>query len=569
MSPFFFRKFMKPFITVLFFLTSIILTVWILGMSSASQVDLIIHGGIVYTLNDGNGRAEAVAVRGDRIIDVGSDSSILSTYKARSFLNLDGRTMLPGLIDAHAHMTGLGLSMMMLDLTKAGSQTEVAELVAETVLRRARGDWIRGRGWDQNQWMVKNFPTHEILSRAAPSNPVYLVRVDGHAAWVNSSALSLAGIDSATPDPAGGRIIRDVNGNPTGVLIDTAMELVARHIPQPTTAELTEAVRRAVAACLSFGITTVHDMGVDLKTVEIYKNLIREEEFPFRIYAAIDGPGPTWEYFRRNGPIIDEGNPTLTVRAIKLYADGALGSRGAALLEPYSDDPANSGLEITTSDEIYTIALQALDNGFQVCTHAIGDKGVRNALNAYGRALNNRIVHDPRFRIEHAQVVAPSDIHQFASLGVIPSMQPIHCTSDMSWAEDRIGHERILGAYAWRSFIEMNLPVPGGSDFPVEPVNPMLGIFAAVTRQDASLKPDEGWYPAQRVSREEAVRMFTTWAAYGGFEENLKGTIERGKLADLVIFPKDIFTIEETALLSIRPDITIVGGKVVYQQNRL
>jgi predicted amidohydrolase YtcJ len=558
---------MKPFITVLFFSTSIILTVWILGMSSANQVDLIIHGGIVHTLAGGYERAEAVAVRGDRIIDVGTDSSILGTYKARAFLNLEGRTMLPGFIDAHAHMSGLGLSMMMLDLTKTGSQSEVAEMVAEAIQHRAGGDWIRGRGWDQNQWMVNNFPHHDILSRAAPSNPVYLVRVDGHAAWVNSSALSLAGIDSSTPDPVGGRILRDENGNPTGVLIDTAMDLVARHIPQPSTAELTEAIRLAIAECLSFGITTVHDMGVDLKTVEIYKDLIREKEFPFRIYAAIDGPGPTWEHFLKTGPLIGKSNPSLTIRAIKLYADGALGSRGAALLEPYSDDPTNSGLEITTTDEIYTLALQALDNGFQVCTHAIGDRGVRNALNAYERTINNSIDHDPRFRIEHAQVVAPSDIHQFASLGVLPSMQPIHCTSDMGWAEARIGKERIRGAYAWRSFIDMNLPIPGGSDFPVEPVNPMFGIFAAVTRQDASLKPDGGWYPEQRVSREEAVRMFTTWAAYSGFEENIKGTIGRGKLADLVIFPEDIFTIEETALLRIRPDITIVGGKVVYRQN--
>jgi predicted amidohydrolase YtcJ len=558
---------MKPIFIVSFFILSILLTIWVLGMSSTIQVDLIIHNGRIYTLNDVNDRAEAIAVRGDRIVDVGSGSFILSTYSAQTYIDLEGKTMLPGLIDGHAHMTGLGLSMMILDLTQAEDQAGIADMVAEAGQHREEEEWIRGRGWDQNLWPERSFPTHESISLAAPLHPVYLVRVDGHAAWVNRHALSLAGIDRSTPDPEGGRIIRDRNGNPTGVLIDTAMDLVARHIPQTSTEELTEALRLAIQTCLSYGITTVHDMGVDLRTIDVYKNLIRNDEFPFRVYAAIDGPGSTLEYFLDKGPLINEGRRTLTVRAIKLYADGALGSRGAALLEPYSDDPGNMGIEIATTEEIYSVAVQALDRGFQICTHAIGDRGVRNVLQAFGRAFMERPVLQPRFRVEHAQVVALNDIPLFASLGVIPSMQPIHCTSDMGWAEDRVGPDRIRGAYAWRSFIDMNLPVPGGSDFPVEPVNPMLGIFAAITRQDVSFRPDGGWYPEQRVTREEAIRMFTTWAAYAGFEEKIKGTIEPGKLADLVIFPDDIFTVEEAALQTLRPDVTIIGGKIVFKRN--
>jgi predicted amidohydrolase YtcJ len=556
---------MNPRIYISLFVLFIILTVGWLKMNPTYNADLIVYGGRIYLMNGNDSVAESMAIRGDRIMATGSAEEILESFTAQKRIDLDGRSVIPALTDAHAHMLGLGLSMQIIDLVGAESADEAAALVRSHTEEFEVGDWIQGRGWDQNLWPGRAFPDHTILDRAAPDNPVYLTRVDGHAAWVNRSALEIAGITAGTPDPAGGRIIREENGEPTGVLIDAAMSLVSEHIPEPTPAQVRDALRLAVKECLSYGITTVHDMGIDLETIDIYRSMIRNGEISFRLYGVIGGPGETWESYLRRGPEIGTNGEMLTVRAIKLYADGALGSRGAALLEPYSDDPGNSGLLLDDEDTIYEIAVAALEGGFQVCTHAIGDRGNRVVLNAYESALERVPVNDHRLRIEHVQVLHPDDFQRFSQLGVIPSMQPIHATSDMGWAEDRLGRERARGAYAWRTLIDGGSFIPGGSDFPVEPVNPMLGIFAAETRQDGQFRPEGGWFPEQRVARREALSMFTSWAAHAAFEENLKGSLETGKLADFVVYPVDIMNADAETLLSVRPDMTVLGGKIVYQ----
>jgi predicted amidohydrolase YtcJ len=390
--------------------------------------------------------------------------------------------------------------------------------------------------------------------------------VDGHAVWVNGTVLQLAKITRATPDPDGGKIVRDKAGNPTGVFVDNAVDMVEAVMPQPSEEERTEAFQRAVEECVKVGLTEVHDMGVDMEGIGIYKKLIARKRFPFRVYVAIGGVGEPWNQYLKRGPETNGYDGRLTVRALKLYADGALGSRGAALIEPYSDDPGNRGLTLTSSGQLKVAAMQALDKGFQVCIHAIGDRGNNIALNVYAEVLKSdpAKAKDVRFRIEHAQVVDVNDIPRFHQLGVLPSMQPAHCTSDMYWAEDRVGPKRVRGAYAWRSFINSGSIIPAGSDSPVESPDPLRGFYAAITRQDQEGFPAGGWYPEQRMTREEALKGFTTWAAYASFEENTKGAIEEGKVADFTILSDDIMKIEPKQILDTRVEMTIIGGEVVY-----
>lgn len=558
---------MNPRNIFILFVVMTIATIGYFIMIDDTAVDMIVHNGTIYTMNQENDIVEALAIGKGKIIAAGTNDEIMQLYESENVIDLQERTVIPGLTDAHAHMLGLGTSMMIINLVGTQSEEEIAELVREEVADIEPGEWIRGRGWDQNHWPEREFPDHSVLDRVAPDNPVYLTRVDGHAAWVNSKALEQAGVTRDTPDPDGGRIIHDTDGNPTGVLIDAAMGLVSNQIPDPTPSQKREALQLAINECLSYGITTVHDMGIDLETIDIYRDIIRSGDSVFRLYAAIDGPGDTWEHFLQRGPLTWQARNMLTVRSIKLYSDGALGSRGAALIEPYSDELENDGLLLKSEDEIFDITVQALENGFQVCTHAIGDRANRVVLNAYERALRRIPAHNHRLRIEHAQVVHPDDFMRFREYGIIPSMQPIHCTSDMFWALDRLGAERAEGAYAWRTFIEQGSIIAGGSDFPVEPVNPLLGIFAAETRQDENFEPEGGWYPGQRVTREEAFRMMTTWAAYASFEEGLKGTLEAGMLADFVIYPDDVMQVDVSELLHIRPDQTILGGTIVYDRN--
>ncbi|MCP2597893.1 amidohydrolase, partial [Candidatus Aminicenantes bacterium AC-335-L06] len=483
-------------------------------------------------------------------------------------IDLTGKTVVPGFIDAHIHFLGLGNTKRILNLVGTTSKEEIVKLVKNRILKEGEGKWILGRGWDQNDWPIKEFPTRWDLDSVSPKNPVVLRRIDGHALWVNSLVLKKAGITKQTPDPKGGKILRDPEtGKPTGVLIDEAMSLVKKIMPSPTYEEKKEMAILASKECSSLGLTTVHDAGVDLETIKIYKELINENKLTVRLYVMLGWPGDAIDEYFKKGPEIGYGNNFLTVRSIKMFSDGALGSRGAALFEPYNDDPTNTGLITFDPDEALEVMKKALKKGFQVCVHAIGDRANRLTLDLFEKAFKTvSQTKNHRFRIEHAQVLTEEDIPRFAKLNVIPSMQPTHATSDMYWAVDRLGSERAKYAYAWKSLINTGVRIAGGSDAPVENANPLWGIYAACTRQDHKGWPKGGWYPEQRVTRYEALKMFTIDAAYAGFEEKIKGSIEEGKLADIVILSKNLLSIPAKEILNTHVEMTIVGGKIVYQK---
>jgi predicted amidohydrolase YtcJ len=528
------------------------------AMAAFPQADLAVTGARIYTVNSANSITSAIAVKAGKILAVGEDVTPFLGPATRK-IDAHGATILPGLIDSHGHMRHLGDSLEILDLRATRSEQEIADLVRKAALGRKPGGWIRGRSWDQNNWPGRQFPTTASISAAAPHNPVYLTRVDGHAGWVNRKAIEIAGLTDDTPDPRGGRLLRDESGQPTGVLIDRAQELVTRKIPEPTPRQVREQLRRAAVECAMLGITTVHDAGVSAIELEQYRALILDKKLPVRVYAMIGGEGDLWSEYLRGGPEIGE---RLTVRSIKLYADGALGSRGAALKEAYSDDPDNTGLLMLHAKDIERIARDAVAHGFQVNTHAIGDRANRIVLDGYAAALGG--ANDHRFRIEHSQVVSLDDIPIFARHSIIASMQATHATSDMPWAEARLGPERIKGAYAWRRFLSLGVHLANGSDFPVEDPNPLWGYYAAVTRQDHNGNPAGGWFPDQRMTRDEALRSWTIEGAYAGFEEKIKGSLEPGKLADFVLLSDDITRIPPHEILKTHVVMTVVGGEVVY-----
>lgn len=527
-------------------------------LGATEPADMVIAGARIYTGQPGVAPVAALAVRDGRIVYAGPDASPYIGPKTRR-VDARGAAIIPGFIDSHGHVESLGDQLETLDLRNVRSVAAVAGLVRNAAAAAPKGTWIRGRAWDQTNWGGK-FPNADDLAQAAPENPVYLERVDGHAAWVNRKALELAGISAATPDPHGGKIHRDDSGYPTGILIDHAQGLVARKIPPPGFEVIRRRLLQAARECVRLGITSVHDAGVGEQTIAAYRDLIAKRELPIRVYAMIGGQGKLWDDCRKRGPEIGD---RLTVRSIKLMADGALGSRGAALLAPYSDDPGNAGLLMLSGDEIERIARQALAAGFQVNTHAIGDRANRTVLEAYAAALGGK--NDNRFRVEHAQVVAPEDFELFAKYNVIASMQATHATSDMRWAEQRLGPKRVKGAYAWRKFLSLGVPVPNGSDFPVEEPNPIDGFYAAVSRQDRAGNPPGGWMPDQRMTRAEALRSWTAAGAYAAFEEDRKGTLVPGMLADFVMLSADIMTIPLAEIPNTRVTMTVVGGEVVYQ----
>jgi len=523
----------------------------------AQTADLVITGARIYTANPARRTASAIAIQDGRILAVGQDVSPHTGPNTRR-IDARGAAVIPGLIDSHVHMEGLGDLLEVLDLRQVRSVAAVAELVRQEAARRPAGEWIRGRAWDQTNWGGQ-FPTARDLAAAAPLHPVYLTRVDGHAAWVNPKALDLAGVTAATQDPPGGKIIRDAAGAPTGVLIDRAMGLVGRRLPGASQEVTRKRLAAAARECARLGLTSVHDAGVGAQGLAAYRDLAARNELPVRVYVMIGGPGALWRDFLARGPEVGE---RITVRSIKLMADGALGSRGAALLEPYSDDPGNTGLLMLTREQIEQVGREAFQRGFQVNTHAIGDRANRVVLEGYGAVLGGR--NDRRWRIEHSQVIAPADFELFARYSVIAAMQATHATSDMRWAETRLGQERVKGAYAWRRFLSLGVPVPNGSDFPVEEPNPLLGFYAAITRQDRAGNPKDGWQPDQRMTREEALRSWTIAGAHAAFEEDKKGTLEPGKLADLVMLSADIMTIPPAQILKTRVKMTILGGEIVY-----
>jgi len=549
----------------------LLLTIALIAVPFASfcqapvDADLVVAGGPVHTMDASAPRAQAVAVRDGKIIYVGDEEGAKRFVGASTrWIDAAGGAILPGLVDAHGHLGNLGESLMILKLVGTRSRAEVVAMVRKAQENAQRDEWIRGRGWDQNDWDAQVFPSADDLA-GMNANPLYLKRVDGHAVWVNRRALEIAGITADTPDPPGGRIIRDTQGNPTGVLIDQAKDLVSVHIPSPTDRQLDERIRVAIRQCNSVGLTGVHEAGTSARMLASMRRIAREGGLTLRVYTMLDSDSTDlMDAALDAGPVVQAGG-YLTIRAFKVYADGALGSRGAALLAPYDDEPDNSGLMITEEDAMRAFAERAVASGFQMCVHAIGDRGNRVALDVY-EAVTREHPGDHRFRIEHAQIVSVEDLARFAEIGVIPAMQPTHCTSDMYWVETRVGSERATGAYAWRTLLDDGNVLAFGSDFPVEHTDPLWGIYAAVTRQDHEGWPDGGWYPAQRITVEEAVRAFTYGAAYAAFEENERGTITVGKAADLTVLDRDIFGVDPPEILNTRAAYTIVGGAVVYER---
>ena len=535
--------------------------------TNSMHADLVIMGGKVATVDNDFSISEAVAVQDDKIIFVGTNNDAKRYIGGNTkVIELHGELVLPGLIDSHGHLTGFGKSLENIDLVGTQSYQEVLDLVKEKVKTAKPGEWIRGRGWDQNDWEVKEFPTHQALSKISPKNPVVLSRVDGHALLVNQKTMEIAGIGKFTSDPEGGKLLRNLNGFPTGIFIDNAEILITDYIPKYSTERIRGIIKNAANRCIELGLTGVGDAGIPISRIDDYKFLIDDNELPLRINAMLsDTVTSNLSGFFQKYKIDSYGNNFLRVKSIKLYADGALGSRGAALLEPYSDDPENSGLIVTDKSHLLDVCKTALESDFQVCTHAIGDKAIRIMLDVYEQVLRDNPKTDHRFRIEHSQIVNSADISRYAELGVIPAMQPQHTVSDMPWTEDRVGSERVKGAYAFRSFLDEGVVIPCGSDFPVEPPNPLIGIHNAITRQDENGNPDGGWYPEQRMTIEEAIKGYTTWAAYAAFQEDILGSIEVGKLADFTILDHDILTIDPSEILNTKPIYTIVGGKVRYQ----
>jgi predicted amidohydrolase YtcJ len=534
---------------------------------SAAPADLIVTARHIYTVNPDRPAVRALAIKDGRIAFAGSAREAMTMRGPRThLLELGNRTVIPGIVDAHVHLLGLGMSLRTLDLRGTTSYEEIIRRVADRAKEVRPGEWIRGRAWNQNDWPDTRFPTHDALSRAVPNNPVILTRVDGHAILVNARALELAGVTAATPDPDGGRIIRNPDGSPSGVLVDHAEGLVERVVPPPSTDEVRSATLAAIAEANRWGITGIHDAGVDAGTIDIYEALARSGRFGLRDYVMVTGDSANLARYFSRGPQQALYDGRIWIRAIKLYADGALGSRGAALLEDYSDEPGNRGLLRTDSATLVRLSIAALRHGFQVCVHAIGDRANRMVLDAYQAALDSVPTADHRFRIEHAQILHRQDLPRFAELGVIPSMQASHQTSDMYWATNRLGWSRVQGAYAWRSLLNTGVVIPNGTDTPVEPINPLIGFHAAVTRQDANGWPAGGWFPAERLTREEALQAMTIWPAYASFMEALSGSLTPGKYADLTVLDQDILTAAPDRILETNVVLTIVGGQTVYER---
>ena len=532
-----------------------------------AAADLIVTNARIYTVDDARPRAAALAVRDGRVQFVGPESEALAMRgPSTRMLDARGNTLVPGIVDAHAHLLGLGFSLTNVDLADTRSYDEVIRRVVDRVQRTAPGRWIQGRGWDQNKWGDTRFPTHDALSLATRANPVALERIDGHAILANAAAMKTAGVTAATKDPDGGRIERTAAGEPTGVFVDNAKRLIQRVIPPPSKDEAHQATLAAIKEAQRWGLVGLHDAGEPREIIDLFEEMARAGEFGLRGFIMISDDSVAIAHYFARGPQSALYDGHIWIRTIKLYADGALGSRGAALLDPYADDPKNSGLLLSPPEHIKSVASRALEHGFQVATHAIGDRGNRVVLDAYEAALTARPTTDHRFRIEHAQVLNFADIPRFAKLGVIPAMQAVHQSSDMTWAPTRLGYARSLGAYAWRSLLNTGAIIPNGSDFPVERVNPLFSFHAAVARADDNDWPPGGWFPAEKMTRDEALKSLTIWPAFAAFQERMMGSLTPGKYADFVILDQDIMQIPEQMILNAHVIATYIGGKAVYER---
>lgn len=561
---------------LLSFIIAGLLTAFLLPADAGAQVrkstaDLVLKNGMVYTMDQGRPKAQAVAIIGNQIAVVGTDADVEPYIGPETrVIDLNGQTVVPGLKESHGHLIGIGRAKMIVNLVGISGYDELIERVKAAAEKAAPGEWIRGRGWHEEKWSdrssltVRGFMTHHKLSEAIPDHPVYLSRADGHAALVNAKAMDMMNVGKATQPPEGGEIIKGGDGHPTGIFVDRAQKLI--EVPPMTDSQLRQALELGIQECLTNGITMFDDAGVGNRTIRMYKAYAEQGKLDMRIYAMAAG---LYTMRAIGKPILDQGG-FLTVRTVKLVADGALGSRGAALLEPYEDDPGNSGFFTTPPESVYTAAQYALKHGWQAAVHAIGDRANRMMLDMYEKAMNEfPHVKDHRFRNEHTQILDEADISRFAKLGIIASMQGIHATSDLPWAPDRLGERRTEeGGYVWQKLLKEGVKIINGTDAPVEHVNPIASFYASVTRKSPDGNPKGGMYPDQRMSREEALRSYTLDAAYGSFHEDKLGSIETGKLADITVLSKDIMTVPEDEILSTEVTFTIVDGKVRYEKSK-
>ena len=523
-----------------------------------TDVDLLIKDATIYTVDDVFAQVEAFVIKNGKILDTGSSNEMLKKYSADSIISLEGKYIYPGWNDAHCHFVGYGLSLNQVDLSGTGS---VEEIIVRCIHFKEKNPnaWITGRGWDQNDWNEKVFPDRQMLDKYFQDTPVILKRVDGHAAWVNTRTLEIAGITEQSRTDGGEILLKE--GLPSGILLDNAIELITPYIPQANNEETKQGILKAQENCFAVGLTSVSDAGLDYETIQLIQELYGKELLKMRINAWLE---PSEENFDN---IIEKGiiqNENITIGTLKLYADGALGSRGARMLEEYSDDPGNRGLLVTAPDTLKEFCRRALEANYQVAIHCIGDEANRTVLKIYSELLEPG--NDRRWRIEHSQVIHPDDFAIFGEYKIIPSIQPTHATSDMYWAEDRLGKERMKGAYSYKTLLNEMGWIPNGSDFPVEDINPLYGFYAAVARKDKDGFPETGFRPEEALSREEALRAMTCWAARAAFEEDLKGSLEKGKLADFVVTSKDIMRIPEIEIPKVKVYQTWLNGKLVYEQ---
>lgn len=528
------------------------------GCQNQSKVDLIVHNAKVYTVDDAFSVQEAFAVKDGKFVKIGTSAEILDAYSATETLDLGGLPVYPGFYDAHSHFMGFARTLMQADLMGAASFDEIISRLQAFRGEFPDAQWLVGRGWDQNLWPVKTFPDRAWLDEVFPDIPVYIVRVDGHAALANSKALELAGISA--PAQVEGGSIEFKNGRLTGILVDNAMYAVSQLIPQPTESEMVALLKKAEQLCAEVGLTTVNDAGLDQDRINFLDNLYKAGDLKIRNHAWINISDKNLDHYLAQGPYITD---KFTVATFKILADGALGSRGACLLTPYSDDPSQ-GFLLYSPETIDNALSRIIDSEFQVATHAIGDSTNRFMLDAYGRYLKGK--NDRRWRIEHAQILAPGDIDKFGEFSIIPSVQPTHATSDMFWAIDRIGADRLKGAYAFKDLLAQVGVLPLGSDFPVEHINPLYGFHAAVARVDSRGLPSGGFQMENALSREEALRGMTIWAAHSFFEEDSRGSIEAGKAADFVVLETDIMTEANENLRDVKTVRTVVSGETLFEK---
>ena len=565
---------------------NLFLAVLLLGTFSGcakkeNPADLVLTNGKIVTMDETMPEAEALAASGDQIVAVGSAKEVRAYIgESTQVVDLEGKLAIPGFIDSHAHFTSVGEAKMVLDLTKTKTWGDIVTMVGEAARKAAPGEWIRGRGWHQEKWEevphpnIDGLPFHDDLSEVTPENPVLLTHASGHSCLANAKAMELAGITKATTDPPGGEIVRDSSGRPIGAFRETAQRLVGRAVAHyeakrtadERTADERKAIELAVEECLSKGITSVHDAGVSFAMIDLYKALAEEGRLGVRIYAMISESNARLQEALAGYRIEGAGQNHLTVRSIKRFIDGALGAHGAWLLEPYSDLPTSTGLNTSPPEEIRETARLAIENGFQLCTHAIGDRANREILDIYEEAYSSRPeLEDLRWRVEHAQHLSSTDIPRFGRLGIIPSMQGIHCTSDGPWVVKKLGEERAReGAYVWRSLIQGGAIICNGTDAPVEDIDPIPSFYATVTRKT---KDGTAFFPEQRLSREEALRTYTLNGAYASFQESTLGSLQAGKLADIAVLSQDIMTVPEDEILKTEVVMTIVGGRILYRKS--